>query len=53
MTPTRQVSLTLSGPSGEDLSKIRDNCSALLIHNEHLWIGGDEGTCVLIFLSDP
>jgi Protein of unknown function (DUF3616) len=46
MTPTRQVSLTLRGAGGEDLTKIRDNCSALLIHNEHLWIGGDEGTCV-------
>src|SRR5437867_3887543 len=46
MTPSRQVSLTLSGTSGEDLANIRDNCSALLIHNEHLWIGGDEGTSV-------
>src|SRR5438270_6302469 len=53
MTPTRQVSLTFSGGNGEDLAKIRDNCSALLIHNEHLWIGGDEGTCVDRFAPLP
>ncbi len=30
----------------EDLKKIRDNFSAVVLHDSHLWLGGDEGTSI-------
>jgi len=30
----------------EDLPKARDNVSAVVLHGEHLWLGGDEGTFI-------
>lgn len=32
--------------SKKDLAKIRDNLSAVVVHGNHLWLGGDEGTFV-------
>jgi len=30
----------------EELEKIRDNFSAVVLHDGHLWLGGDEGTSI-------
>ena len=30
----------------KDLEKIRDNVSAIVLHGNHLWLGGDEGTSI-------
>ena len=30
----------------KDLAKIRDNLSAIVLREEHLWLGGDEGTSI-------
>ena len=30
----------------EELAKIRDNFSAVVLHGSHLWLGGDEGTSI-------
>jgi hypothetical protein len=30
----------------KDLAKIRDNFSAAVFHDHHLWLGGDEGTSI-------
>ena len=46
MTAPRQVTLTFRVEDARELAGIRDNCSALLMHDDHLWIGGDEGTFV-------
>jgi hypothetical protein len=45
-TPKRQPVLNLDPALGskKDLAKIRDNFSALVLHGDHLWLGGDEGT---------
>jgi hypothetical protein len=46
MAAARQVILTLDGASADELPSLRENCSALMLDAEHLWLGGDEGTCV-------
>ena len=30
----------------KELAKIRDNFSGVVLHAEHLWLGGDEGTSI-------
>ena len=30
----------------KELAKIRDNFSAVVLHGDHLWLGGDEGTSI-------
>jgi hypothetical protein len=30
----------------KDLAKARDNVSAVVLHRDHLWLGGDEGTSI-------
>jgi hypothetical protein len=30
----------------KDLQKIHDNVSAIVLHGNHLWLGGDEGTSI-------
>lgn len=30
----------------KDLAKVRDNLSAIVLRDEHLWLGGDEGTSI-------
>ena len=30
----------------EELDKARENVSAIVLHGEHLWLGGDEGTSI-------
>src|SRR4026208_47701 len=30
----------------KELEKIRDNFSAVVLHDGHLWLGGDEGTSI-------
>ena len=30
----------------KDLAKARDNLSAVVLQDKHLWLGGDEGTCI-------
>jgi Protein of unknown function (DUF3616) len=30
----------------KDLPKARDNLSAVVLQDQHLWLGGDEGTCI-------
>jgi len=32
--------------SKKELAKIRDNFSAVVLHDSHLWLGGDEGTSI-------
>jgi len=40
--PILQLDKTLG--TKKDLAKIRDNLSAIVLHGNHLWLGGDEGT---------
>ena len=35
-----------SGLPKKELVKIRDNFSAVVLHGDHLWLGGDEGTSI-------
>jgi hypothetical protein len=30
----------------KELAKIRDNFSAIVLQDSHLWLGGDEGTSI-------
>ncbi len=30
----------------KELAKIRDNFSAIVLHEDQLWLGGDEGTSI-------
>ena len=41
--PILQFDATLSK---KDLAKVRDNVSAIVLDNDHLWLGGDEGTSI-------
>lgn len=49
-TPILRFDTTLSK---KDLAKIRDNLSALVLQDEHLWLGGDEGTRIHRMTRDP
>jgi hypothetical protein len=46
--PKRRPVLELDRKLGskEDLERIRDNFSAIALADEHLWLGGDEGTYI-------
>ena len=48
MQPKRQPVVRLSSSAGsrEDLARIRENLSAVALHGDYLWMGGDEGTSI-------
>jgi hypothetical protein len=37
----------------KELAKIRDNFSAIVLHEDRLWLGGDEGTSIDLMTRDP
>jgi len=46
-TPTRSCFLRFSPAlSVDDLKKVRDNVSAIVLDGDRLWLGGDEGTAI-------
>jgi hypothetical protein len=47
MSPTpRTVNLQFADLPKKELEKVRDNVSAVVLQDEHLWLGGDEGTVI-------
>jgi len=53
-TTVTPVLLKFDKTLGEELLKdIRTNCSALVVHEKNLWIGGDEGTFVDRLTREP
>ena len=36
----------------KELAKIRDNFSAIVLHEDRLWLGGDEGTSIDLMIRD-